>query len=554
MTVRGKGRLLALAGAIAGSLLGVGLLLAAPDGPGRHAGRVRVGPNVRMNAPQLPLPYGELGRAAAAIAADPAGRNLVAAWETLQGYCGPPFDEPCTAPSAPGVTAFGTSTDGGRTWTDAGGPPVVDHALTAGHPWLDSGGADGRSFFLVSRASDVVKGYLVGISFYRGRFSGGAFAWSEAQRLAPATPGDYWRSPSLAAAKNGTGAVYAAVSTLRRLCGAPNRGLGQIEVLRSADEGRTWERPVVVGADDTNVTPDPKDPACGTHGMSQLGPSLAVGPRGEVYALWQFGPFVDNFGRGPLQLGHTVASRFSRSLDGGRTFSAPRDVARSFSLIEDPPVGYSKDNFSDRGRIAVAADGPRRGRVYVTYPGVVKEAGADATEQVLVSSQVFLVFSDDQGASWSAPLPLGPPVPPTGVKRFWPTVAVEPGGKVDVIYLESQEREATERPGDQACVALLASGRFRAGRFSSLVDLYWVSSADGGATFSRRVRVTTETSDWCRSTWDLGSGLEGNFGNYLGIAAAGDRTFAVWTDGRSGVPDAYFAEIRSASDGPGARD
>ena len=519
--------------------------------------RPNVRPNVRMNAPQLPRPNGQLGRSAEAVAADPEGENLVAAWETIQGFCGPPFGDPCTPTDPPGITAYGYSTDGGRTWTDAGPPFVVGGAMSGGHPWLDRGGEDGRTFFLVSRARSATTASLMGITVHSGRFDNGTFAWREGHLLSPATAGDYWRSSSVAAAKDGSGAVYVALSNLRRLCGIPNRGTGQIEVVRSADGGHTWERPVVVGPDDTLVTADPKDPRCGTTGTTQIAPSMAAGPHGELYVLWQFGPWVYDYTPGPVatlfETAHTISFRFSRSLDGGRTFSAPRDIAWSYSLGEDPPVGYSKDNINDFPRIALAEDGPHRGRLYVTFPRVTREIGAYPSEQMLASSQVFLVYSDDRGATWSAPVPLGPPVPPTGVKRLWPTVAVEPGGKVDVVYLESQERPAgdfgRERqpdiPPDTACVALLPSGLFRSGRNTSLVDLYWVQSTDGGVTFSWPLRVTSETSDWCRAAYDMGGFLEANYGNYLGIAAARNRTFAVWTDGRSGVTDAYFGAIHS---------
>jgi len=525
-----------------------GPLLAGPLAAPAPPGGVRVSPNVAMNAPQAPMPRGELGRAAAAVAADPEGRQVVAAWETIQGFCGLPlpFGDPCPPRDPPGLTAFGVSTDGGRTWTDAGSPPVADGAFAAGHPWLDRGGEDDRTFFLVSRARSTTDATLIGITFYSGRFENGAFAWRHGRLISPARLGDYWRSSSVAAAKGGSGDVYAALSNLQSRCGIPGRGTGQIEVLHSPDAGVTWEPPVVVGKDDTLVTPDPSDPRCGATGTTQIAPSLAVGDHGDVYAVWQFGPWVYDYTPGPVATlfptAHTISFRFARSLDRGRTWSAPKDVAWSYSLGEDPPVGYSKDNINDFPRIALAADGPHRGRLYLTYPAVMREVASFPTEQQVVSSQVYLVWSDDQGSTWSAPVPLAPAVPATGIKRLWPTVAVEPGGKVDVVYLESQEREATERPAahasDTACVALLPTGLFRAGRNSSLVDLYWVQSTDGGAHFGWPVRVTSET-------YDMGGFLEANFGNYLGIFPGRDRTFAVWTDGRSGVPDAFFSEIRS---------
>src|SRR3954469_9751178 len=126
-----------------------------------QAGAAGHGPNaqdVQVNAPQSPLPTlpnGRPGRTAQAIAADRTGQLLVASWETLQGTCGDPFGGKCLAPKPPGISAVGYSTDGGRTWTDAGPPFLGGNVMTSGHPWLDTGGADGQSFFLVSRARTV---------------------------------------------------------------------------------------------------------------------------------------------------------------------------------------------------------------------------------------------------------------------------------------------------------------------------------------------------------------------------------------------------------------
>lgn len=507
--------------------------------------------NVRMNAPQLPAPHGQLGRAAETIAADAEGKLLVAAWETLQGNCGPPLGGPCAPPSAPGQTAIGYSTDGGRTWVDAGAPPAIEGAVTAGHPWLDRGGPDNRTFYLVSRGRNLQNGFLTGIVVHRGDLRDGAITWRDGRLFKGPNQGDILRSSSVVAAKDGSGAVYVALSNVRGLCGMASRGTGQIEVARSADGGGTWSEPVVVGADDTFLTEDPKDPRCGHTGTVQVGPSMALGPGGELYVLWPFGPVFFDYVPHPympptlFHSTHRIGVRFARSTDGGKTFSAPRDLVTINSLREAPPVGFSKDSIIDYVRIAVAQDGPHRGRIYVTYPSAAREvADLPSTEQMPVSSQVYLIHSDDKGATWSAPAALAPPVPPEGVKRFWPAVAVQPGGTVDVVYAESQERQATPDPDDVECAVALPSGLFRRSTISSLVDLYRVQSRDGGASFGAPVKVTTETSNWCAAAADPGGFLFANFGDYLGIFPGRGRTYVVWTDARNGVPDAYFGEVR----------
>lgn len=526
-------------------LVAVSPLAAAPPGAA-----LQVGPNTRLNAPQRPAPDGQLGRAGSAIVADEAGQNLVAAWETLQGTCGPPFGRTCPAPNPPGLTAVGYSADGGRTWTEIGAPPVAGGSIAGGHPWLDRGGADRQTFYLVNRARHATDRLQpTGLTFHRGHFRNGAFVWDDGKLISASAEGDVLRGPSIAAAKDGSGKLVLGYAKLLKICGQPSRSAGQIELLRSGDGGTTWEGPVIVAPDDTVVTADPKDPACGSPGTFQFATSVALGPKGEAYVLWQFGPTA-TVANQTVSYQPTAGIRFARSLDGGKTFSPPRDLARINTLWENPVVGYTKDNMNNFPRLAVASAGRHAGRIYVAYADSPTPVQAPATAQSLVSSQVYLVSSDDQGASWSRPVPLAAAVPPAGVKRFWPTVAVEPDGSVDVVYLESRETQATAAADDVECSVDLLSGQKRAGQVSSLVDLWWVRSTDGGASFGAPVRVTSQTSNWCAAKSDRAGILFANFGDFQALHAAGSRLFAVWTDGRDGVPEAYFAELRSQAGKP----
>src|SRR5689334_15883530 len=80
---------------------------------------VAVGPDVRVNGPQL----GQYGRVGNALAASEDGTRLVAAWDDMQGLCGPPFNRRCSPRQPSGLTGVAASSDGGRTWTDLGAPP-----------------------------------------------------------------------------------------------------------------------------------------------------------------------------------------------------------------------------------------------------------------------------------------------------------------------------------------------------------------------------------------------------------------------------------------------
>lgn len=513
-----------------------------------------VGPNLKMNGPQTPMPSGRLGRPAMAIVGDPTGQRLLASWETMHGTCGGSFGGACTPPEVPGITAVGYSVDGGQTWTDLGPPYLGGDVMTSGRAWLDRGGADNQTFFLISRAASVEAAApgmdappggsnQSGLVFYRGRFrDDGTFAWTDQHLFRPSRPDlDLLRSPSIVAAKDGSGRVWVALSTLAAACGRRGTGPGEISIYRSADEGKTWEGPVLVSPADAVVPTDNRDPRCGT-GVIQILPSMALGPKGELYVTWQYGPTLLTYN--PFTLAMKTVIKVARSLDGGRTFNTPVPVALVNSMRQNPPVAYSKNTMNDIPRLAVATAGPYAGRVYLTYTSAVREAPSFDDVQILTSSQVYLAYSDDQGVSWSQPVPLGPPVPPDGVKRLWPAVAVRESGTVDGIYLESQEKQVTPDPDDVECKIGMVNQVTRAGKASSLMDVHWVQSTDGGATFTPPVRVTSETSNWCKVAFDFQTTQYANFGDLLGIYAAGDRTFAVWPDGRNGVPEAYFAELR----------
>lgn len=513
-----------------------------------------VGANVQVNAPQLPSPLGQLGRPGLAVAASADGQLILAAWDDFQGMCGPPMGRRCEPQHPPGLTGIGYSTDGGHTWTDLGAPPPVDGFMTGGHAWIDRGGADSETFYVVSRGRKIDDGSFsgqIGFVVNIGRFENGAFVWKSAHYLKP-NQGDQWRGSSVAATKDGSGRVYVSLSNLFPYCGRPSIGAGQIEVLRSSDSGATWEKPVLVGRDETfELHRKPEDPLCGSRGRFQLTPTMALGPRNEVYVVWQYGPSY-RFVVDPLnqESSPSVNIRFARSLDGGETFGDPRDVAIVNSLNFNAPAGFSKDNLNDTPRIAVAQSGPHRGRIYVTYASAEREVDCGSfilgpKDYSPVSSQVYLIWSDDRGENWSHPVPLGPPVPPTHLKRFFPAVAVHPDGSVDAVYMESRETQRTPDPLDVECATQLNSGTFRQARALSLVDLWWVQSTDGGATFGPPTRVTSQTSDWCDAHYDFAGFLFANFADYLGIFPASGKTLLIWADGRNGVPDAYFSTLET---------
>ncbi len=524
-----------------------------PTGTGRPP---RVGPNVRVNAPQQAFPNGLLGRSETTVAGTDDGRFLVVGFNDAQGFCGPPFGAACTPQTPPGLSGFAFSSDGGLTWTDGGAPPVIDHVFTRGDPWLALGGTDGATFFYANLAVHDTTGASFGVSIHRGHFGlGGAFTWDDVRTFNSSNPNDFLDKEAIAA-QPGTPNAYVSVTNFIGLpCPAfPNTmgAFGQIEVWRTHDSGDSWQGPAIVSPDMTNV--DVVDPNCGNTGTLQQSSVSAIGPNGELFVAWQQGPTFS--GKDGSVVSTDAKIKVARSLDGGVTFSTPVTVADINSMRQNSPVGYNRDRINDHPRVAVAMTGRDMGRVYVVYYGAVAPVTADpiapcpapltgnCRAQRLTSSQVFLKFSDDKGSTWSSAIPLAPAPPATGVKRWWPTVSVEPGGNVDVIYYESKEHAISTNP---FCTIRVSSGGLRRrGTANSLVDTFWVRSIDGGATFSAPMRVTTATSNWCT----VASNVRPNFGDYIGSVSGGNRVLATWADGRNGVPDTFYSTGLGAGKSP----
>jgi len=376
------------------------------------------------------------------VASSADGQLIAVGFNNAQGFCGAPFGSACTPPQNPGLSGFAFSTDGGATFVDRG-VGVFGNVFTRGDPWLDRGGLDAQTFFYANLAVDATTGADLGVSVHRGHFSGGDFSFDDVRVLAPTKPTDGLDKEAIAVAKDGSGLGVVSLTNFIQTCNVPENGFGQIEVWRTRDGGDTWHGPAVVSSDQTFVT-DPADPECGTAGVRQQSSVPVIGPNGEVYVAWSFGPTANPDGTSGTQARIKVA----RSLDGGATFSAPVTAGEINSMRQNPLVGYNRNRINDHPRIAVATKGPHKGRVFVTFYTAVDTADfpgnvpcpatlpttAICVAQSLISSQAFLTFSDDQGSTWSQPSRIAPRVPATGVKELWPVVSVEPSGVVDVTY------------------------------------------------------------------------------------------------------------------------
>ncbi len=495
----------------------------------------RVGDNVFANALQSGPPAGLVGRSETTLAVH--GQNLLAGFNDAQGFCGPPFNSACTPQSPPGLSGYAFSTDGGQNWTDGGGPSLLGtDILTRGDPWMDQNGAG--TFYYANLAVNKNTGASLGVSVHRGHFTGGTFVWDDVQTFD--SPGnvvpndDFYDKEALVSGKNSNkNDAYVSLTNFQQLCGLQQNGFGQIEVWRTHDGGATWQGPGIAGPE----APD-SVAACGNFGHLQQSSAPAVAPNGDVYVVWQYGPTFLN----PTGISSDAKIVVARSTDGGATFAPMNTVADINSSRNNPPIGYNRARVNDHPRIDVAQTGKYKGRIYVTYYSSVSPVGNPSPNvQVLIDIQTYLKYSDDGGATWSAPVAIGGPLPAHtatlgATKRWWPDVSVGPGGEVHVVYLEESATGLTANPADNECSRTTEAGT-RVGPWSSLVDTWWTYSKDGGASFSMPLKLSSGTSFWCTPSGNVISNIRPNMGDYIDAQAGpGLKVYGLWADGRDSGP------------------
>jgi hypothetical protein len=540
------------AGDMSGDAAAAGLDAAAPQAGFRSA------TNVQVSRDQDPAAGLRSGASETTVAAALDSFRAVAGWNDGEGFQFAPF-----TPGTPalGLSGFGFTHDGGRTWTDGGAPPMgntvafgpgtqgrsaTGNYVTRGDPWLDvDSGLLNPTFYYANLAvwEDDAAAPPAGISIHRGQFDRrGNFAWGDSVLVqSPNYPNDFLDKEALAVdRRGGHTALYVSVTNFEEVCNIPTGGFGTIEMYRSLDGGMTWAR-TIIQPDETIVT-DPADPACGQDGVVNQGSMPVVAPNGDVYVTWERGFQAPDAG-GSVLARPTIA--FARSGDQGAIFTAPSQVASICGINDNEPAAYNRTNSNDFPRIAVAKSGLHRGRIYISYHDCSPAAGSAASD---ADTDVFVTFSDDRGATWSTPTPVHAIA--DGKQQFWPVVSVDLLGRVDVTYYQMQDINVTPDPNDIECSVRtggpLNDPILKQSTVTTFSDVFRVRSNNGGRTWGAPQRVTDVTTNWCRAT-PINSIIP-NFGDYNTSVSRLFSVFAVWADGRNAgivdrVPTVFFSRL-----------
>jgi hypothetical protein len=239
---------------------------------------------------------------------------------------------------------------------------------------------------------------------------------------------------------------------------------------------------------------------------------IAVGPKGQVMVAYDD------------ELSRTMASSISVAVKtdgfGPGAFSAPvkatdTNVGFFTPIIAQP--GRTID--SEAGLAWDRSGGPHSGRVYLMY------TDAPSVAQNTTITDVKVRFSDDMGATWSAPVTVNDT---TGHLSFLPKIALDQTtGQIGVSWYDTRNDKGQGVPNDHD------------GKANNEPEIYMAFSSSGGRCFSQNIQVSHVASSAIVNP-DGPPGAPSlaqfDFGDYS--AAAFDRGVfhPAWADNSTNLP------------------
>jgi hypothetical protein len=211
--------------------------------------------------------------------------------------------------------------------------------------------------------------------------------------------------------------------------------------------------------------------------------------------------------------------RLSISRDGGKTFPMQNiTVATVTDDFVNPAPGSSfRQDARTFPSFSIAPDGT----LYVAW----SNRTGDPTSGHAV---VLVTKSTNGGLSWSTPVVAGNV---SGRSAFFASVTTDPSGDVDVVFQALDDVPTGTAPGAGVV----------------FYDTYLVKSTNGGASWSNPLKISTVSSDPDGSSTNS---LAAQFlGDYITAVSDSSHVYAVWTDSRNATPCAAVDAFRAGTAG-----
>lgn len=254
----------------------------------------------------------------------------------------------------------------------------------------------------------------------------------------------------------------------------------------STDNGNSFTAPIQVGSPQS--------------GHYEQGCKLAAGPNGEIYCVWAT-PNISN-----SNIEDKIG--FTKSTNGGSNWSAP-SLPLSINGIRGTLL-YTGIRVNSFPSLAVdISGGARNGYLYVCWAQRnLTPAGSDA--------DICFSSSSNGGSSWSTPVRVNDDPLNNGKQQYLPWITVDQSnGKIAIIYYDNRDPFMIDS-----------------------ANVYLAVSADGGSSFTN-----IKVSDHSHYPVPLQGYSDGYFSDYIGVAAANDIVYPVWTDNRNGNAQIYSAKV-----------
>ena len=261
-----------------------------------------------------------------------------------------------------------------------------------------------------------------------------------------------------------------------------------VKVSRSTNRGVSFISPINISQ--------------GVTSLFSQGVNLAVGPVGEVYAVWAI---YDEWDDGDPNSWDEEAIGFAKSTNGGATWQLPVRILE----IDGIRNRWTHKNAGGAGtpiRVssfpALAVDrsgGPYHGHLYLVWAN--KGSGTDKAD-ILLSKSV------NGGATWSTPVRVNDDF--TSNDQWFPWVTISPMGRITVAFYDSRvdltfpENQATET---------------------------WIAQSTNGGQSFENLRV----SDVSFVPVPIPNTATGYMGDYIGAVSKSGTTYTCWADNRTGV-------------------